>query len=102
MPNAGVPEIIHERTVYPNNPIYFARKIKEIKKLGVSIIGGCCGTNPSYISKLKETIDSKPEDTGKIIRYEKKIDIEENIIKILLRKRLKKENLLLLLNYRYQ
>lgn len=90
MPNAGFPEMIHEITVYPNNPIYFARKIKEIKKLGVSIIGGCCETNPSYISKLKETIDSKSEDTGKIIRYEKKIDIEENIIKNTFKEKIKK------------
>lgn len=27
LPNAGYPEIIHERTVYPNNPLYFAKKV---------------------------------------------------------------------------
>lgn len=52
LPNAGFPEIIHERTVYPNNPIYFAKKISELKNFGISIIGGCCGTNPSYIKEL--------------------------------------------------
>lgn len=81
LPNAGFPEIIHERTVYPNNPVYFARKVKEIKKLGVSIIGGCCGTNPSYISKLRETIDNKPEAGDKIKRYEHETYNEKNIIK---------------------
>lgn len=60
LPNAGYPEIIHERTVYPNNPIYFAKKINEIKSLGVSIIGGCCGTNPDYIQQLSNMLHVKP------------------------------------------
>lgn len=81
LPNAGFPEIIHERTVYPNSPIYFARKVKEIKKLGASIIGGCCGTNPSYIKKLSEIIDNKPENVSKIIRYEKEHDFEKSRVK---------------------
>ncbi|MGN0143800.1 MAG: bifunctional homocysteine S-methyltransferase/methylenetetrahydrofolate reductase [Clostridium sp.] len=75
LPNAGFPEIIHERTMYPKSPVYFARKVKEIKKLGVSIIGGCCGTNPLYIKKLIELIDSKPEAIQKITRFNEK---EEN------------------------
>ncbi|MDR3594124.1 bifunctional homocysteine S-methyltransferase/methylenetetrahydrofolate reductase [Clostridium sp.] len=56
LPNAGFPELIHERTVYPNNPKYFARKINEIKAYGVSIIGGCCGTNPNYIKEISSLI----------------------------------------------
>ncbi|WP_294402333.1 bifunctional homocysteine S-methyltransferase/methylenetetrahydrofolate reductase [uncultured Clostridium sp.] len=71
LPNAGFPEIIHERTVYPNNPVYFARKLNEIKKLGASIIGGCCGTNPLYIKKISEIIDNKPEVINKNIRNKK-------------------------------
>lgn len=81
LPNAGFPEIIHERTVYPNSPIYFARKVKEIKKLGASIIGGCCGTNPSYIKKLSEIIDNKPENIRKIVRYEKEHDSVKSRVK---------------------
>jgi homocysteine S-methyltransferase len=56
LPNAGFPELIHERTVYPNNPKYFAKKINEIKAYGVSIIGGCCGTNPNYIKEISSLI----------------------------------------------
>lgn len=66
LPNAGFPEIIHERTVYPKSPVYFARKVEEMKKMGVSIIGGCCGTSPMYIKKLVESIDTKPESTPEI------------------------------------
>lgn len=57
LPNAGFPELIHERTVYPNNPKYFAKKINELKLSGVSIIGGCCGTNPNYIKEITSLIE---------------------------------------------
>lgn len=57
LPNAGFPELIHERTVYPNNPKYFAKKINELKSLGISIIGGCCGTNPNYIKEITSLIE---------------------------------------------
>lgn len=55
-PNAGYPEIIHERTVYIQNPTYFAEKMKEISGLGVKILGGCCGTTPTHIEKMAELI----------------------------------------------
>jgi homocysteine S-methyltransferase len=62
LPNAGYPEIIHERTVYPNNPVYFARKVNAMRLLGVSIIGGCCGTNPHYIKELVSLIKEKSNE----------------------------------------
>jgi len=58
-PNAGYPEIIHERTVYVNNIDYFAERMKEIGELGVKILGGCCGTTPAHIGKMAALI--KPE-----------------------------------------
>ena len=39
-PNAGYPELVHERTVYIQNPDYFAEKMQEIYRLGVKILGG--------------------------------------------------------------
>lgn len=57
LPNAGFPERIHERTVFPNTPKYFAQKIKNIRDLGTSIIGGCCGTNPGFIREIVSIIN---------------------------------------------
>ncbi|WP_090091312.1 bifunctional homocysteine S-methyltransferase/methylenetetrahydrofolate reductase [Clostridium uliginosum] len=57
LPNAGYPMLIHERTVYTNSPDYFGKKVMEIKSLGVSIVGGCCGTKPSYIKNISSRID---------------------------------------------
>ena len=52
LPNAGYPELINERTIFPHNPQYFASKIGLIKKLGVKILGGCCGTTPAHIRAI--------------------------------------------------
>jgi len=60
-PNAGYPEIIHERTVFIQNPTYFAEKMKEISELGVKILGGCCGTTPIHIQKMRSLIHSSSE-----------------------------------------
>lgn len=59
LPNAGFPEIIHERTVYPNNPIYFAKRINDIKMQGAIILGGCCGTSPVYIKEIKKILQNR-------------------------------------------
>lgn len=48
-PNAGLPQIEDGRTVYNVGPEEFAAEVREIARMGVSIIGGCCGTTPEYI-----------------------------------------------------
>lgn len=54
LPNAGYPEQLYTRMVFNNNIRYFADNMSRIKQLGVSIIGGCCGTTPEYIKALAE------------------------------------------------
>ena len=58
-PNAGYPEIVNERTVYIENPEYFAQKMSEIESLGVKILGGCCGTTPEHIKWIKLILSQK-------------------------------------------
>lgn len=90
LPNAGFPEIIHERTVYPNNPSYFAQKVKEIKKHGASIIGGCCGTSPLYIKKIRQIIDDKPENIEKAITYNKENETKTEKVENTFEKKMRK------------
>lgn len=80
LPNAGYPEIIHERTIYPNNPVYFAKKISDIKSMGVSIIGGCCGTNPKYIKQIASLIHENSKVVNTTIRKEEKVKENERKI----------------------
>jgi 5-methyltetrahydrofolate--homocysteine methyltransferase len=55
--NAGIPELIDYRAVYPETPDFMADKAKELLSLGVSIIGGCCGTTPAHIRALRKAVD---------------------------------------------
>lgn len=54
LPNAGYPEQLYTRMVFNNNIRYFTENMSRIKQLGVSILGGCCGTTPEYIKALQE------------------------------------------------
>ena len=56
MPNAGLPKFIDRKFVYPHNPEYFAYYARKFLSLGVSIIGGCCGTTPLHIKAISESI----------------------------------------------
>ncbi|MDO9547959.1 MAG: homocysteine S-methyltransferase family protein, partial [Candidatus Marinimicrobia bacterium] len=54
--NAGLPERIDGKLVYPETPEVFAANIRQIKALGVEILGGCCGTTPEYIQAIRKSI----------------------------------------------
>jgi len=51
-PNAGLPEAINGKTVYNVDADEFASYMREIAELGVSYLGGCCGTTPAHIRAL--------------------------------------------------
>lgn len=55
-PNAGYPQMIQSRMVFLDNEEYFVDKVCDIAGLRVDMLGGCCGTTPSYISKLSGKI----------------------------------------------
>ncbi len=55
-PNAGIPEVIDCRTVYSTPPSYMAEKVEEMVKLGVRLIGGCCGTTPAHIHEFQKRL----------------------------------------------
>ena len=48
-PNAGVPQLKDGKTVYLESPEEMAKCVPELIKIGVSVIGGCCGTTPEHI-----------------------------------------------------
>lgn len=51
--NAGLPDPVSGQ--YPVSAEDFARAMRAYADLGVKFLGGCCGTDPSYIKALKET-----------------------------------------------
>jgi len=52
-PNAGLPRVEDGRTVYDVGPEAFAASMKQMAEQGVRAVGGCCGTTPEYIRRLK-------------------------------------------------
>lgn len=59
LPNAGYPKRIRRRQmIFDNNCDYFTEKISELSAYGIDILGGCCGTNPSFIQALSATLDT--------------------------------------------
>jgi 5-methyltetrahydrofolate--homocysteine methyltransferase len=55
-PNAGKPRIQGNVTVFDMAPDPFAEGIKICLENGASLIGGCCGTTPAHIARLKELV----------------------------------------------
>lgn len=56
-PNAGMPTIDDlGNAVYSMGPEEFAQGMLELKAAGASVLGGCCGTDPSYIRALTERL----------------------------------------------
>ena len=70
LPNASYPKLRQNRLVFMENKEYFASQAQEIAKLGVDIIGGCCGTTPKYIEALKGSLQLSPAKHGQKTRNE--------------------------------
>jgi 5-methyltetrahydrofolate--homocysteine methyltransferase len=60
-PNAGLPKTADGRTVYDETPDVMADKATELLPIGVSIIGGCCGTTPEHIAAFRKMVDRRPQ-----------------------------------------
>ncbi|MBN2436193.1 MAG: homocysteine S-methyltransferase family protein [Spirochaetes bacterium] len=57
-PNAGLPKLIDGKTVFTMGAEEFSSYSRQFIDAGVSIIGGCCGTTPGHIEKVKQALDN--------------------------------------------
>lgn len=68
--NAGLPQLVDERTVFPGTPDEMVAYHDRMIQIGVRIIGGCCGTTPAHIRSMKQALASRQQgwtpDAGKI------------------------------------
>lgn len=61
-PNAGLPALNeHGETVYNMGEEDFVAGMQELIEAGASILGGCCGTSPSYIRALSDSCHGKEQ-----------------------------------------
>jgi methionine synthase I (cobalamin-dependent) len=64
-PSAGIP--IKNDTgnlIYPESPEIFAPHIQNLVELGVSILGGCCGTTPDHVQVISQAVSKSGHKTG--------------------------------------
>lgn len=85
MPNAGYPVVRNNRTYYDGDPDYFAAEAASLHCYGAGILGGCCGTTPVHIRKLKEQLDAEREKSQRTDLTEKNpqsqgaVSVEESV-----------------------
>ena len=59
-PNAGLPKIRGGETVFDESPESFSDVMVKMAEMGVSVLGGCCGTSPAHISATVEKTSAVP------------------------------------------
>jgi methionine synthase I (cobalamin-dependent) len=57
-PNAGKPDVEKGVMTYPDGPEVYGRMTPELVRAGARIVGGCCGTTPETIRRMREAIDA--------------------------------------------
>jgi methionine synthase I (cobalamin-dependent)/5,10-methylenetetrahydrofolate reductase len=60
MPNAGWPEQVGGRIMYPAAPEYFGEYALAFRRFGACLIGGCCGTTPAHIAAMAKALSTAP------------------------------------------
>ena len=60
-PNAGWPEQVGGRIMYPADAEYFGDYALSFREAGACIVGGCCGTTPQHIAAMRKALDTAPQ-----------------------------------------
>lgn len=55
-PNAGIPQMLGGKTVFPQSPQEMAKSFPDIIDAGANIVGGCCGATSEHIRLIAQTV----------------------------------------------
>ncbi|WP_336098161.1 betaine--homocysteine S-methyltransferase [Roseovarius sp. CH_XMU1461] len=58
--NAGIPKYVDGHIHYDGTPELMAEYACLARDAGAKIIGGCCGTMPEHLSKMREALETRP------------------------------------------
>jgi 5-methyltetrahydrofolate--homocysteine methyltransferase len=67
--NAGLPQLVGDRTVFPGTPDEMVAYHERMIQIGVRIIGGCCGTTPAHIRAMKQALASRQQSWSPAARH---------------------------------
>ncbi len=54
--NAGLPEVVEGNAVYPTDATQYCATSPRLLEAGVNVVGGCCGTSPTFIATARPLI----------------------------------------------
>jgi len=58
--NAGIPKYVDGHIHYDGTPELMAEYAVLARDCGATIIGGCCGTMPNHLAKMREALETRP------------------------------------------
>src|SRR5215210_1418800 len=66
-PNAGLPRDVQGRQFYMCSPEYMSKFAKRFIQSGAKFIGGCCGTTPSHIKLISDSVRAASPRAQKVV-----------------------------------
>jgi len=78
-PNAGWPERVGGRIMYPADADYFGEYALSFRDAGANIVGGCCGTTPQHIAKMRVALDTTPQTDPSHIEIMPQEELSETV-----------------------
>ena len=82
-PNRGLPRLVDRKTVYDLSEDEFAAWTEKFVEMGVSVIGGCCGTTPDFIRRISSckgrAVPVRSVQKGTIVTSATKLVAIENV-----------------------
>ena len=58
-PNAGLPRLTPDGVAYEAEPEGFARSMAAVVAAGARAVGGCCGTTPEFIARMRAMLEAR-------------------------------------------
>lgn len=60
--NAGLPQYADGKIVFGGTPEVMADYAKQMRNLGINIIGACCGSTPTHIAAMRQALDAVKDE----------------------------------------
>ncbi len=67
-PNGGLPRMVEGKTEFDLPPQDFTQAMMPLISLGLSALGGCCGTTPSHLKQLGKAVTKYGQKASPLVR----------------------------------
>jgi len=64
-PNAGLPQLVDGKTIFPETPEDMARFAEIYAESGFAFLGGCCGSTPAHLAAIAKAVKGKKPNVQK-------------------------------------